>query len=105
MKDQKRKLAEVLLDYHPGIPDMDVSTELVESMYYALRKFLVQYGVLHLEGIGTLKIKNIKGTPRRKDGRTGFIYKISDRKVLKVDISMNFKKYLNRDRQPNERLE
>ena len=106
MKDYKKKLANYLTEHHPGIPkNNDIAMELVESMLVSMRKFLLSEGELHLDGIGKLEIKRFSGTEKKRDARYNVEYKVTPRNVLKLTVSDNFKKLININREPSEKIE
>jgi len=103
MQGQNRKLAAALLEHHPGIPDKDVALELVESMIIVMKNFVINEKELRLDGVGSIVIKKIAGG-RKRDGRTGIIYDVTSRNVIKFNPSEGLKRIANMDRKPSKKV-
>lgn len=101
----KKELAKLLLEEHPGVPREEVSLELVESIMICMRRYLLKQGTLTIDGVGHLEVKTFEGAERKRDARTNQFLKIPPRKVVKFIISENFKKLLNIERPPSEVVE
>lgn len=106
MVDARKKLAVYLMREHPGIPQEStaVAEELVEAMMTAMRKFILKENELTIEGVGKLEVKRVKGATAKRDARSGTVRNISDRNVLKITPSENFKKIINIGRKPSKEV-
>ena len=104
MPSYLNEIAERLLELHPGIPDINVSKELTESFYTAMRKQLIKEGILHIENIGKLEIKRYNGSKGKRDPKTGISYKVPPRNVIKYTASKNLVGIINIDRPAREKI-
>lgn len=105
MATNKKALAKELCELHPGIPNEDVSAELLDHFMMAIRTHLLREGELHLDGVGTLVVRQYAGADEKRDARTDITYKVTPRRVLKFVVSDGFKKVINMDRKPSVPIE
>ena len=99
------KIAEKLLDDHPGLPSLKVAIELTESFYRVMRKQLIKEGVLYIENLGKLEVKKYAGSEKKKDGKTGIYYSVPDRNVIKFKASQSLVSIVNMNRPKRQRVD
>jgi len=87
-------MAEEMLADHPGIPSEEVAIELVETFMRVMRKRLLKYGEVPLEGIGTLHITHFAGRVMR-NRYTKERYQTPPRSVVKFKPTIPMRKLAN----------
>lgn len=103
-RTSNKKLAEALIGHHKGIPNVNVARELCDSFFIVLRKVIIKDGEINLDGIGKLTVKRYKGTENKKDPRTGIVYKIPPRNVVKFKVHSSLNTVLNMNRPAREKV-
>lgn len=86
--------AEDLLHEHPGIPKVQVASELLESFCAVIRKRLLKEGEVYLSGVGKIYLKKYKASQRRSPS-TGKLYQTPARNVIKFRPVNSLTKMMN----------